>query len=49
MGHSLLACRRPDRARRVGRKFQRPTVFEDQSVRDNLRDGAEEDRAGRFR
>jgi urea transport system ATP-binding protein len=33
------------RAPGIGRKFQRPTVFEDQSVRDNLLRGAEEDRA----
>jgi urea transport system ATP-binding protein len=38
MGHSLLGCPKAQIAREgIGRKFQRPTVFEDQSVRDNLR------------
>jgi ABC-type uncharacterized transport system ATPase subunit len=38
MGHSLLAMSEAQIAREgIGRKFQRPTVFEDQSVRDNLR------------
>jgi urea transport system ATP-binding protein len=38
MGHSLCSAVGKRRSRaRVGRKFQRPTVFEDQSVRDNLR------------
>jgi urea transport system ATP-binding protein len=37
-GHSLLSMSESQIARAgVGRKFQRPTVFEDQSVRDNLR------------
>jgi urea transport system ATP-binding protein len=37
-GHSLLSLSESQIAREgVGRKFQRPTVFEDQSVRDNLR------------
>jgi urea transport system ATP-binding protein len=36
--HSLLAMSEAQIARAgIGRKFQRPTVFEDQSVRDNLR------------
>jgi ABC-type uncharacterized transport system ATPase subunit len=38
MGHSLLSLSEAQIAREgIGRKFQRPTVFEDQSVRDNLR------------
>jgi ABC-type uncharacterized transport system ATPase subunit len=38
MGHSLLSMSEAQIAREgIGRKFQRPTVFEDQSVRDNLR------------
>jgi urea transport system ATP-binding protein len=38
MGHSLLTRSEAQIAREgIGRKFQRPTVFEDQSVRDNLR------------
>jgi urea transport system ATP-binding protein len=38
LGHSLLAKSEAQIAQSgIGRKFQRPTVFEDQSVRDNLR------------
>ncbi len=37
MGHSLLALSEAQIAQEgIGRKFQRPTVFEDQTVRDNL-------------
>ncbi|MEM7721820.1 MAG: urea ABC transporter ATP-binding protein UrtD [Pseudomonadota bacterium] len=38
LGHSLLSMSEAQIAQAgIGRKFQRPTVFEDQSVRDNLR------------
>ncbi|GAB5445736.1 urea ABC transporter ATP-binding protein UrtD [Gymnodinialimonas sp.] len=38
MGHSLLSMSEAQIAQEgIGRKFQRPTVFEDQSVEDNLR------------
>lgn len=38
LGHSLLSMSEAQIAQEgIGRKFQRPTVFEDQSVRDNLR------------
>ncbi len=38
MGHSLLSMSEAQIAQAgIGRKFQRPTVFEDQSVRENLR------------
>ena len=38
MGHSLLSMSEARIAREgIGRKFQRPTVFEDQTVRENLR------------
>ena len=38
LGHSLLAKSEAQIAQSgIGRKFQRPTVFEDQRVRDNLR------------
>lgn len=38
MGHSLLSMSEAQIAQEgIGRKFQRPTVFEDQSVDDNLR------------
>lgn len=38
LGHSLLSMSEAQIAQEgIGRKFQRPTVFEDQSVHDNLR------------
>ena len=38
LGHSLLSMSEAQIAQAgIGRKFQRPTVFEDQSVQDNLR------------
>jgi urea transport system ATP-binding protein len=38
LGHSLLSMSEAQIAQAgIGRKFQRPTVFEDQNVRDNLR------------